>query len=149
LALEIPERARARLRAWAAEARPREACGLLIGRRRGGECRVSRAVLADNVAPADRASRYEVDPLAVVAADRRARVEGLALVGVWHSHPAGPALPSERDRREAWPGWLYAIVGADGRLRAWRLAADRADEVPVRVIRGDGTADPLTAGRGS
>jgi proteasome lid subunit RPN8/RPN11 len=55
-------------------------------------------------------------------------------VGVYHSHPAGAALPSPRDLAEAhYPEWLFVIVGAAGRsVRAFRIARGRATRVRVR-----------------
>jgi proteasome lid subunit RPN8/RPN11 len=72
--------------------------------------------------------RYEIAPEAVLAADRAARAAGQALLGAWHSHPGGRAVPSEQDRGEAWPDWCYLIVGladaARPELRAWRLLGE-------------------------
>lgn len=72
---------------------------------------------------ADRRTRFELDPAAVVAAEDRARARGLAIVGVWHSHPRGPARPSDADRAAAlaWgTGWL-SVLSAPGALSCWRL----------------------------
>lgn len=108
------------------EALPNEGCGLLLGRREGAAAAVIEALPSDN----SRASpdRYEIEPEAVLDADRRARAAGLLLLGAWHSHPDGAPVPSATDRAEAWPDWCYLIVGlADlqrPELRAWRLLGD-------------------------
>jgi len=51
------------------------------------------------------------------------------LVGVFHSHPDHPDLPSEFDREWAQPQFSYLITRVEGGTakgsRAWRLAEDR------------------------
>lgn len=128
MSLVLPADVRARLVAWSAAERPREACGLLIGERAGARFRVLRAVLADNVSRGPRTRRFEVDPGAVVATDDEARAAGLELVGVWHSHPDSSARPSEHDVRGAQRGWVHVIVGAGDELSAWTVGAAGALE---------------------
>jgi proteasome lid subunit RPN8/RPN11 len=68
----------------------------------------------------------------VVAAEHAARARGLELVGVWHSHPRGEALPSEADLRAAWRGWTQLIVAPSAErgaaLRAWHPSESRLVE---------------------
>lgn len=51
----------------------------------------------------------------------------LEVVGYYHSHPVGPAVPGATDRTDAWPGVSYLIVSASGtsagEVRSWRLRA--------------------------
>jgi len=97
---------------------PREACGLLLGRRAGEVALVERVHAARNIT-ADPA-RFEVDPRDHLAAQRAARADGLEVLGAWHSHAEGPATPSASDAREALPGWVQVIVDArTGEWRAW------------------------------
>ena len=97
---------------------PLECCGLLLGTAH----QVEEAYPARN-ALASR-TRYRVEPADHFAALRRARDVGLAVVGAYHSHPAGAPIPSPRDVREANdPDLLHLIVGLpEGALRAYRLA---------------------------
>lgn len=144
--LALPEAVRAELVEWARAERPREACGVLLGRVRDAEHAVEAAVRLANVDP-DPTRRYEVDPGGFVAAAGEARAAGLEVVGVWHSHPEGPAEASETDRREACPRWSYAIVDArTGALASYRLRGDAlvveaVDTVPDsgETERGPGT----------
>ena len=58
------------------------------------------------------------------AADDRPAGSAERLVGLWHSHPDGPALPSEQDR---------AAVQED---LAWLVTAvDRGNSLPTRAFR--------------
>ena len=114
----------ARLRRWTRRAYPREACGLLLGDRGREAVRRVRLVLpARNLAT--RPDRFEVHPLDHLTAHRRAADLGLALCGVWHSHPDHPARASARDLAGAVEGWSYTILAAPGR-GPLRLASFRA-----------------------
>lgn len=117
-------------------AMPREACGLLIGRRVDGLAVVERTIEARNVAEGD--ERFEVDPLDHLAAQREARATGLEVIGAWHSHPEGPARPSQSDEREALPGWVHVVVDArSGDWLAWSLGSDgRVVELVRRTEAG-------------
>ena len=109
----------------AAAAFPAECCGLLLGRRAGGEtARIGWVEPCVNQAP-DRWRRFTITPDALLAAYRWARDRGEQVVGTYHSHPRGSAVPSEVDRESAWPGASYLIVGLDEEgvreRRSWRL----------------------------
>jgi proteasome lid subunit RPN8/RPN11 len=113
--------------AHAAEAAPREACGLLIGR----GYRVHRAVRARNVAHSD--SRYQVSAEDHFAAMRAARADHLDVVGAYHSHPATAAEPSPTDRDAAFEGFVFVIASRVPvpHLRAWELVGGNFTERPL------------------
>jgi proteasome lid subunit RPN8/RPN11 len=56
---------------------------------------------------------------------RSARERELEIIGIYHSHPDHPAVPSECDRRLAWPVYSYVILSVQsGQVMAcqsWRL----------------------------
>lgn len=111
----------------AASSADEEVCGLLLGQ-------VSRIEAVDhcrNVA-ADPRAAFEVDPAALIAAHRAARLGGPLILGNYHSHPNGIAAPSERDRAAAEPDSLWIIV-AGGRVTAWRAAPGRGF-APVELV---------------
>ena len=54
--------------------------------------------------------RYWIDPKDMLAAQKYARNNGLNIIGIYHSHPDHPAVPSECDRTCAWPEYSYIIV---------------------------------------
>lgn len=86
----------------------------------------SRGQSPGNHGPGD---RYAIDPGQMLAVQRRSRDRGWAIVGIYHSHPNGSAVPSECDRQWAWGEYIYAIVAVtDGRatdLRIWQLDDQR------------------------
>ncbi len=113
-------------------AAPEEACGLLAIDTAGD---VVHAYCVDNL---DRSQvRFTVDPDGHFAALQDAERRGWELGGAFHSHPRSAAQPSRTDIAGALdPGWVHLIVGlggADPELRAWRVVAGEATEVPVVI----------------
>lgn len=105
------------LLAEAAAAFPRECCGLLFGTAE----RIDAAQPCANVA-VDPMCTFEIDPAALITAERMARSGGPCLLGHYHSHPNGRAEPSARDAHDAArDGRLWLIV-ARGQVTAWRAS---------------------------
>jgi proteasome lid subunit RPN8/RPN11 len=133
--IEIPARLLAAIAARAAAAWPGECCGLLLGRREGDARIVAEAVAADNVAD-DPARRFEVDPRVLLATHRRARETGIELLGPYHSHPDGAAVPSATDRARA--------IAAVGTGEAWLIVPvtrQGAGDARAFVFDGRGFAE--------
>ena len=90
---------------------PHEACALLLGVRETAGVRITDVALSPNVTNGDPARSFEIDPSLHVRLQKAARTGGPALVGVWHSHPTGPARPSPDDRsRSVMGGWVWLIT---------------------------------------
>jgi proteasome lid subunit RPN8/RPN11 len=134
--LHIPKAVRALIETATETGYPNETCGLLIGRTREGIVGVTEAIQARNLNHERPRDRYDLDPKAMLAADRAARAKGLEIVGVWHSHPGHPAEPSETDRAEAWEEWSYMILSVDREcvkdIRSWRLDGGQFKEEEIR-----------------
>jgi desampylase len=125
--------------AHATAAAPDECCGILLGKREGDEITVRQVAAVPNVFEGDRRSRYELDARTHLRVQREARAAGLGVLGFYHSHPAGPAVPSQADVERAWLGYAYLIVtlgDAEPPARCWRLdrKAGRFIEVPMRIL---------------
>ncbi|WP_459787695.1 M67 family metallopeptidase [Alteriqipengyuania sp. 357] len=104
----------------AAEAHPRECCGLLLG----DQGQITHAQPTPNVHP-DPKRQFEIDPAALIAAYKAERAGGPCIVGFYHSHPNGRAEPSPTDReRAAHDGKVWAIV-ANGEVRLFRDGPER------------------------
>lgn len=116
------------------DAYPEEGCGYLIGP--PGARRFERAVPTRNVHPGPKTSRYLVDALEFMELEEKLETTGEAILGIYHSHPGGGAVPSETDLAAALPNLYYLVHAAPegdlGPIRAWRLNADgdAFDEVP-------------------
>ncbi|MFT5288589.1 MAG: proteasome lid subunit RPN8/RPN11 [Planctomycetota bacterium] len=89
-------------------------------------------------------ARFRFDPAEYAREQERARALNLKILGVFHSHPGGPAHPSKDDEGQAralWgqgSSWLYLIVGLaeDSRsaCRAWQLQGGFWREVRLRRL---------------
>lgn len=111
---------------------PRECCGLLIAR--NGD--IIEAVPATNVAAEPR-RRYEIAPEDYFHQIKRCRAEGLAVVGAYHSHLAGAAVPSETDAAEAFGNFLFVIAGPVNApavdVRGYELRENRLRAVALQI----------------
>ena len=139
----LPRAPRAAIAAHVRADYPNEACGLLLGQRQSGTIVVSEAVASTNVAE-DPAHRFAIDPGLRLRLQKAAREESEQVVGHYHSHPDGPARPSDTDRAgiyEADLVWLIAAVTRDGLqdIAAYQPWADCGgfDEVELNDARDD------------
>ncbi|HEX6926574.1 MAG TPA: M67 family metallopeptidase [Longimicrobiaceae bacterium] len=130
------------LRAHATRAYPEEACGLLIGRIEAEEVLITRAVPCPNQAPlAERHHRFSIDPRAVINVRRTLRGSPESVVGFYHSHTNGRAVPSALDvtHIRLWPETVWVIVPEGGEPgaapRAWWLDEREAEvrELTIEV----------------
>jgi len=64
---------------------------------------------------------YSIAPEDLLAAMRYARSQDLEVIGIYHSHPDHPAVPSECDRQLAWAHYSYLILSVqEGKARDYR-----------------------------
>ena len=107
-----------------------EVCGLLFGT----EARIEAAEACANVAT-EPARAFEIDPAALFAAYRRMRTGGPQLIGHYHSHPSGEAVPSARDAMQAMgDGALWLILTAR-EARLWRTERAGAFEAVALQVQ--------------
>lgn len=122
------------IRRHACEAYPFECCGALLGR---GSL-VERAWPLANVTDEGPRRRFRVSPDDYRQVEAAARVQGVELMGFYHSHPDHPAAPSAYDLAHAWPVFAYVIIavhaGEPAELTAWRLAPDRSRFVREELL---------------
>ncbi len=119
---------------------PCECCGLIIGDQSDNAVNGSDYLPLANQHRENRQRRFLIDPQAYLDAEDSADKQGLAIIGIVHSHPDHPDEPSEFDRLHAWPNISYVIVSVNGgkaqRYRSWRLTEDRTrfdrEEIQIR-----------------
>ena len=115
---------------------PEEGAGFLLGD--GGEVREIFPLPNAREGEA-RHNRYLITPEDYMKAEMKAAELGVVLIGVFHSHPDCPNIPSEYDREWAQPFFSYIITRVDeGRAvshRSWKLTEDRTkyDEEEITV----------------
>jgi proteasome lid subunit RPN8/RPN11 len=89
---------------------PNECCGAMLGRVEGDRKTVTLAVPIENSYEGAQAARYEIKPEDLLAAEREARVRGMDLVGIFHSHPDCDAYFSETDLKNSCPWYSFVIL---------------------------------------
>ena len=139
----IPATVLREIEAVAETAAPEECCGLLVGRDfQGKAIRVTRRVASRNLA-ADRKLSFEIAPQVWLDLQADLKAGDERIVGLYHSHPEGPAEPSARDRDAAWeldPGermaWLIvsARYGGAAESRAHMFEDGGFVEAPIQVL---------------
>jgi proteasome lid subunit RPN8/RPN11 len=110
----------------AGNAFPNECCGFVFGNENEKNGRIITDILVViNSKEGDKTRRFEISPFDYIKAEQYALDKGLLLLGVYHSHPNHPAIPSEHDRKSAQPWFSYLILsvqdGLFANLQSWVL----------------------------
>ncbi|MDZ4747459.1 MAG: M67 family metallopeptidase [Saprospiraceae bacterium] len=104
---------------------PNEACGFLLGSQIRKKRNITHLIEVENRSTENQRRRFVMDPLDYMKAERFAAKEGLSLLGIYHSHPDHPAIPSVHDLEFAQPYFSYFIHRiANGKMtdsRSYRL----------------------------
>jgi proteasome lid subunit RPN8/RPN11 len=119
MTMRISRQHREQLLLLAETAAPNECCGLLFG----SNGQLETITTTRNVSQAP-ATHFEIDPGALIAAERHARGGGAELLGYFHSHPDGECRPSHTDAQMAAADGRIWIIIAGSQVSAWRAAAN-------------------------
>jgi proteasome lid subunit RPN8/RPN11 len=135
--LSVPKRLVDQINTHVEHAYPEEGAGFLLGN--PGE--VTGLIPLPNAREDEaRHNRFLFTPEDYMKAEMKAAELGMDLIGVFHSHPDCPNVPSEYDREWAQPFFSYINTRVDeGRVvshRSWKLAEDRTkyDEEEIKVF---------------
>ena len=130
--LRFPSAAFAAMIGRAYDGYPLEACGLLVG----SDSTVHRFVPCTY---ADASARvYSIPGVELLRAERAAEDDGLAVIGVFHSHTHSEPYPSPTDIGQAPdPDWHYVIVS---------LKRDAPETRSYRIVDGAVTEEPVAVG---
>jgi proteasome lid subunit RPN8/RPN11 len=105
---------------------PNECCGFMYGFEQPDGTRIISTIrVVINSKNGDQRRRFEISGKDYMLAEQFAAMNDLSLLGIYHSHPDHPAIPSEHDRVAAQPFFSYVIIstlrtGVD-HIRSWRL----------------------------
>ena len=130
----------AEIKAEAVRTFPDECCGFLFGiEEANGNRTISRIHVVDNAKPGDKRRRFEISPKDYMKAEKFSSENDLPLLGIYHSHPNHPAIPSEHDRVAAQPWFSYIIIsvmqGQSDHIRSWRLnEASQFEEENISLV---------------
>ena len=133
IALQIQRKHLLEMIAHAQEETPNEACGILAG----SNGRVLRLYRAGNAALSPTSYRLYPDEQYRIFKDIEDR--GLEILGVYHSHPSSPAVPSETDIGQAYSSEVsYVLISltdqADPQVRAFLITEDGFLDQDLMVI---------------
>ena len=117
------------------EAYPGEGAGFLLG----GDGEVKEIFALPNAREEEaRHNRFLLTPEDYLKAEMKAMELGVDLIGVFHSHPDCPNVPSEYDREWAQPFFSYVITSVNEGMaiesRSWRLAEDRSKFEEEKIL---------------
>lgn len=135
--LAVPARLLEQMNAHVENAYPEEGAGFLIGE--AGEVKEFLA-LKNSREDGARHNRFMFTPEDYLQAEMKADEIGLSLIGVFHSHPDSPNIPSEYDREWAQPFFSYIITRVDNgkavNSRSWKLVEDRSryEEEKIEIV---------------
>lgn len=105
---------------------PYECCGFLFGKEEGDERIVTIAKEVNNDKAENKERRFEISAFDYMKAEKFADENNFTLLGVYHSHPDHPAVPSEHDLKQALPFFSYTIVSVrknkTENILSWRLS---------------------------
>jgi len=135
--LSIKQELIEKINAHVESAYPEEGAGFLLG----GDGEVEEIFALPNAREdAARHNRFLITAEDYLKAETKASELGVDLIGVFHSHPDCPNVPSEYDREWAQPFFSYIITRVDeGKAvshRSWKLAEDRSkyDEEEIKFL---------------
>lgn len=112
----------------------------MLGREEAGGRRCATiAVPCRNAWDGDQKDRFLIEPKDQIAAEKRARAEGLDVLGFFHSHPDDEAFFSRTDLENGWPWYTNCVVsvrhGEYAGAACFRVREDRsaADAEPFEL----------------
>ena len=131
-ALQIPASMVAEILAHAQDGYPEEVCGIIAGK----GCQAVALHRGRNVSTTPHTS-YELD-LDTLAMQIDFEAGGLELVGIYHSHPNGPELPSVTDiARAYYPDAVYIICSLADRenpsVLGFRITEGKLEQAPLKA----------------
>ena len=130
--LKLSKELHEQIKAHGAASYPFEGCGLLLGQTTAEDNIVTDIRPMANVWPneEEKPVRFSIDPAAWQQVELEAMMNGLDVIGIFHSHPDDVPVASPRDLQWAsWPGYSYMITqvlkGDPTYSQSWQLTKDR------------------------
>jgi proteasome lid subunit RPN8/RPN11 len=134
--ITLSETARATMVNDALNTYPHECCGFFYGDE-NEERLVTQAIPVENTREENRARRFEVSAKDYMKAEQYAEDNNLSLLGVYHSHPDHPSIPSEHDLKQAVPYFSYIIISIRKKelanIQSWRL--DNSKFIEEEIVK--------------
>ncbi|MEO9966542.1 MAG: M67 family metallopeptidase [Reichenbachiella sp.] len=104
---------------------PNECVGFFYGHSNESTKTVVEYEPLENSKEGDQRRRFEINPIDYMKAEKYALAKGIELLGIFHSHPLHPAVPSEHDLKQAVPFFSYIISSVNAthveKTTSWQL----------------------------
>jgi proteasome lid subunit RPN8/RPN11 len=141
LSLQIPSPLLNQIQTHGERSYPEEGVGLMLGYEKGGIRYVAHLLFLDNAREESaRHNRYLLTAEDMLNGENEAEALGLCIIGIFHSHPDHPNIPSDFDLENAIPWYSYLITsvknGVAQESLSWRLVDDRSQFIPEEIKGG-------------
>ena len=128
--IQIPSNLLDQIQAHGENAYPAEGAGLMLGHEDDGTRTVNSLLFLENSREeSSQHNRYLITAEDMLQGEKEAARQDTSILGIFHSHPDHPSLPSEYDREYAIPWYSYLITSINGAKaagsRCWRLDDNR------------------------
>jgi proteasome lid subunit RPN8/RPN11 len=122
----------------ARQAYPNECCGAMLGSADDSQKAVRVAMPLENAFEGAQATRYELRPEDLLAADQAARERGMDLIGIYHSHPDCDAYFSKTDLQNSCPWYSFVVLsiqkGEFHHANSWLPNFDQTEAAKEELI---------------
>lgn len=134
--IHIHDEAIERMNKDALQSFPYECCGFLFGYEEEEKRTITAIQQVNNISKEDQRRRFCISSSDYLQAEKYAEENYLSLLGIYHSHPNHPAVPSETDRVSAQPFFSYLIISVMNsqisHMHSWRLnEKNQFEEEPI------------------
>ena len=128
--IHIPSHILDQIQSHGEQTYPYEGAGLMLGKEEEGKRTVVSLLFLENARDKDNQhNRYLITAEDMLLGEKEAARQNSSILGIFHSHPDHPNLPSEYDREFAIPWYSYLITSVNNAKtagsRCWRLEDDR------------------------
>ncbi len=139
--INIPANLLEQIQTHGENAYPHEGAGLMLGKDEEGQRIVENLLFLENAREEEnQRNRYLITAEDMLLGEKEAARQNSSILGIFHSHPDHPNLPSEYDREFAIPWYSYLITSVNNAKaagsRCWRLGDNRESfsEEIIQVI---------------
>jgi proteasome lid subunit RPN8/RPN11 len=123
--------------AHALDSYPLECCGFVFGCDQLDGRIITEVHIVSNNQQGDQRRRFEIDPRDYLKAERYALEKEITLLGIYHSHPDHPAVPSKHDLKQAVPFFSYLILSTEEKqvkkITSWQLYHEQFEEEEIEI----------------
>jgi len=116
---------------------PHECCGLLLGKMANEGKILMEVIPTENdwknqqglfthitmrksIKSRSQTDSYSISPRQLIKTQKQAREKNIDIIGIYHSHPNHPAIPSDFDQAVAWQTYSYIIVSVGQKKLGWQ-----------------------------